>query len=168
MPTFPITSPKLSLPRTPNNISGILINAFSYMPQSPNTELESAAERLIKWDERRARTAEFLHYDVTLVRREKAEKPDPWATGDPRAIPSAIVSLLMARATTVFCKAASATLGAERLPAEDMISPDRFAGGHARDPLIEFPSGLILRSVAAADYVLHQSADVAPGSLQTS
>lgn len=128
-----------------------MTTAETYIP-----DVQTAAERLIRWDRIRNTAAKILRFDITAP-QQVPEESRAWAVGDPRAIPSLIVAVGVGRATRNFCTVVNDELGANRLPPEDMLAPDRLAGGHPRDPLIEFPNGLILRSVAAAEHILDQA-----------
>jgi hypothetical protein len=134
------------------------------MTETSNVKLQSAAEKLIKWDERRTKTAGILGFDIAVAPRSSyVGDSRAWAVSDLRVWPSLFVTARVARANNDFCEVVSEVAGAEKVTDKDAL-PSRILGeGHPRDPLLEFPNGLILKSVAAAHYMLGHMADTLPG-----
>ncbi|HEX5798387.1 MAG TPA: hypothetical protein VFX79_03445 [Candidatus Saccharimonadales bacterium] len=123
------------------------------------TELESSAERLLKWDRRRSRINRILNYDLREPPRQPVDdRSRAWATGEPRAIPALIVASRVWRANEHFCRAASHVLGVETVKDEVELPPHLRRQSSFEDPLVRFPNGLILNTVDAAEQVVQQAA----------
>jgi hypothetical protein len=116
-------------------------------------ELQASATKLIKRDRWRSRLTRVFG-DVQLDPRITAASA---SSSQGTAIAQLATEFAIGfadKASERFCDTAAELINATKLPPSEHISPDRLTGGHSRDPLLEFPSGLILRSVAAANYVL--------------
>ncbi len=121
------------------------------------TEVELSAERLLRWDRRRSILNRILHYDLRQPEKQTqsaAAGPRAWATGEPRAIPALMVAHRIWRANERFCCAASEARGGERVKEEAEVPAHLRRTSSFEDPLVRFPSGLILPTVDAAEHVL--------------
>lgn len=132
------------------------------MSEFLDPQLQVSANRLLKWEARRRKLAKLLGgFDLDEVvfadtQRQRDGHGTAPMTDFIRAIPSVLSIMAVELASNSFCEAAESAIGAEVLPAS--TAP----GGHALDgrafePVIMFPNGLMLKSVAAARHVVSMS-----------